>query len=73
MAQQCDPRSDGPHLSKNDPMAQNCETNRKTRVDFPKIISTKSYYNNHLRESSIEPCESDDGHNMYNLEQSINI
>ena len=70
-----DLRSDGPHKSKIDRMAQKCdlrsdrlhlrkngELSRERRVDFPKVNSTKSNRNNRLRESSVDDYENDKGY-----------
>ena len=54
MAQKWDPQSDGLHQSENGGISN------KTRVDFPKVNSTRSNLNNYLRESSVDSCESDE-------------
>ena len=55
-AQECDPRSDRPHQS------ENTQSNLQTRENRSKLSFKGSNRANHLRESSIDSIESDDGY-----------
>ena len=63
VAQKCDSGSDGPHLRKIAQTAPNCDT-RSKGPSRSKSGGTKSSHIIHLKESSIEFCESDDGCDM---------
>ena len=56
--QECDPRSDRPHQS------ENTQSNLQTRENRSKLSFKGSNRANHLRESTIDSIESDDGYDM---------